>query len=126
MAEQAKKRFGQNFLHDKNMVAKIVAIVDPRPTDAMVEIGPGRGAMTAGLIEGTGHLTAIEIDRDLHQALTDTFGERLRLIAQDVLTVDFASLAELGRPAHSDCGQPALQHLQSHLVSSVACGRSRR
>ena len=99
MAEQAKKRFGQNFLHDKNMVAKIVAIVDPRPTDAMVEIGPGRGAMTAGLIEGTGHLTAIEIDRDLHQALTDTFGERLRLIAQDVLTVDFASLAEqAGQP----------------------------
>jgi 16S rRNA (adenine1518-N6/adenine1519-N6)-dimethyltransferase len=94
MAEQAKKRFGQNFLHDKNMVAKIVAIVDPRPTDAIVEIGPGRGAMTAGLIAGAGRLTAIEIDRDLHQALLDHFGERLALIAQDVLTVDFAALAD--------------------------------
>ena len=94
MAEQAKKRFGQNFLHDKNMVAKIVAIVDPRPTDAIVEIGPGRGAMTAGLIQGAGQLTAIEIDRDLHQTLLDSFGERLKLIAQDVLTVDFAALAD--------------------------------
>jgi 16S rRNA (adenine1518-N6/adenine1519-N6)-dimethyltransferase len=94
MAEQAKKRFGQNFLHDKNMVAKIVAIVDPRPGDALVEIGPGRGAMTTGLIAGAGHLTAIEIDRDLHQSLVQTFGDRLSLIAQDVLTVDFAALAD--------------------------------
>lgn len=94
MADQAKKRFGQNFLHDKNMVAKIVAIVAPRPTDALVEIGPGRGAMTAGLILGAGRLTAIEIDRDLHQPLLDAFGDRLHLIAQDVLTVDFAALAD--------------------------------
>lgn len=94
MADQAKKRFGQNFLHDQNMVAKILAIVDPRPGQALVEIGPGRGALTQGLIRGAGRLTAIEIDRDLHQGLLTRFGRGLSLVAQDVLTVDFAELAD--------------------------------
>ncbi|NBT74648.1 MAG: 16S rRNA (adenine(1518)-N(6)/adenine(1519)-N(6))-dimethyltransferase RsmA [Betaproteobacteria bacterium] len=99
MAAAPKKRFGQNFLHDAGVVRRIIHAVRPQANDRIVEIGPGRGALTQGLIEGAGHLTAIELDRDLVEPLAQRFGDRLRLISQDVLTVDFRSLAlELGAP----------------------------
>jgi 16S rRNA (adenine1518-N6/adenine1519-N6)-dimethyltransferase len=95
----AKKRFGQNFLQDRHVVARILEAVRPQPGDRLVEIGPGRGALTSGLVSGAGSITAIEIDRDLIPTLQARFGEGLSLIEQDVLTVDFAGLsAQLGGP----------------------------
>ena len=98
-ATGAKKHLGQNFLHERSVVDRIVLAVDPRPGDRIVEIGPGQGALTLPLLDRHGALTAIEFDRDLHaplQAAAREHGE-LRLIEGDVLGVDFSALAaELG------------------------------
>jgi len=89
----ARKRFGQNFLADPHYTARIVDAVDPHPGDNIVEIGPGLGALTAGLIERAGHITAIEIDRDLAARLRDRFSPaQLTLQVADALEFDFASL----------------------------------
>ena len=99
--EPAKKHLGQNFLHDRGVIDRIVLAVDPRPGDAIVEIGPGQGALTFPLLARHGSLTAIEFDRDLHaplQAAARAHGA-LRLVEGDVLGVDFTALAtELGAP----------------------------
>ena len=60
-----RRRFGQNFLADPHYVARIVDAIAPKPGDNLVEIGPGLAALTRPLLERAGHLTAIEIDRDL-------------------------------------------------------------
>ncbi|WP_240096115.1 16S rRNA (adenine(1518)-N(6)/adenine(1519)-N(6))-dimethyltransferase RsmA [Thermomonas flagellata] len=97
----AKKHLGQNFLHERGVIAKIVQAIDPRPGDVLVEIGPGQGALTFPLLDRHGELTAIEFDRDLHaplQAAAAAHG-RLHLIAGDVLGVDFSALAVRGGDA---------------------------
>ncbi|HSD16950.1 MAG TPA: 16S rRNA (adenine(1518)-N(6)/adenine(1519)-N(6))-dimethyltransferase RsmA [Thermomonas sp.] len=93
--EPAKKHLGQNFLHDRSVIDKIVQAVDPRPGDAIVEIGPGQGALTFPLLKKHGAITAIEFDRDLHAPLQAAAREHgaLRLIEGDVLGVDFSALA---------------------------------
>jgi 16S rRNA (adenine1518-N6/adenine1519-N6)-dimethyltransferase len=90
-----RKRFGQHFLHDKNILRRIVESVAPRPGDCIVEIGPGEGALTFPLLQAAGNLTAIELDRDLIEPLRARaagIGE-LAIVNQDVLSVDFGALA---------------------------------
>jgi 16S rRNA (adenine1518-N6/adenine1519-N6)-dimethyltransferase len=88
-----RKRFGQNFLADPHYVARIVAAVDPKPGDNLVEIGPGLAALTGPLIERAGRIHAIEIDRDLAARLAGGFRpEKLALHVADALDFDFASL----------------------------------
>ena len=99
--EPAKKHLGQNFLHDRSVIDKIVQAVDPRPGDAIVEIGPGQGALTFPLLRKHGAITAIEFDRDLHAPLQAAAREHgtLHLIEGDVLGVDFSALsAQLAPP----------------------------
>jgi 16S rRNA (adenine1518-N6/adenine1519-N6)-dimethyltransferase len=86
-----RKRFGQHFLHDRGVIGKIVAAVDPRPDDAVVEIGPGGGALTGPLLERVARLEAVEIDRDLAARLAAEH-PRLVLHVGDVLRFDFAQL----------------------------------
>ncbi len=89
----ARKRFGQNFLVDAHYVARIVAAIDPRPGDNIVEIGPGLAALTGALIEAAGRIHAIEIDRDLAARLAADFPpERLALHIADALDFDYATL----------------------------------
>lgn len=99
-SEPAKKHLGQHFLHERTVIDKIVRAVDPKPGDALVEIGPGQGAITFPLLRRDGALTVIEFDRDLVAPLTaaaDGVGI-LRIINRDVLSVDFSALArELSR-----------------------------
>jgi 16S rRNA (adenine1518-N6/adenine1519-N6)-dimethyltransferase len=91
---KAKRRFGQNFLRDPGIVRSIVRCINPSGTQTLVEIGPGQGALTGLLLEQVGCLAAIEIDEDLLPPLRQRFEPKgLRLIAQDVLTVHFDSLA---------------------------------
>jgi 16S rRNA (adenine1518-N6/adenine1519-N6)-dimethyltransferase len=92
MVHVARKRFGQHFLADSAVIDDIVAAIDPRPGQALVEIGPGLGAMTGPLLARCERLTVIELDRDLAARLRRN--ERLEVIEADVLTVDFAALAE--------------------------------
>lgn len=96
----ARKRFGQNFLHDPALISRLVDAIHPQPGDRLVEIGPGQAAITAPLIARAGHVTAIEIDRDLAAALSARFREsELEVIQHDVLKVDFHALAQrLGGP----------------------------
>ena len=92
---EAKKSLGQHFLHERGIVARIVQAVDPQPGDALVEIGPGQGAITFPLLDRHGALTAIEFDRDLLAPLADAARAHgvLRIIPGDVLHVDFTALA---------------------------------
>ncbi|HZQ72964.1 MAG TPA: 16S rRNA (adenine(1518)-N(6)/adenine(1519)-N(6))-dimethyltransferase RsmA [Burkholderiales bacterium] len=89
-----RKRFGQHFLHDPRVVARIMAAIDPRPGDALLEIGPGEGALTLPLLERVERLEAIEIDRDLAARLAERFPpDRLVVHCADALEFDFARLA---------------------------------
>jgi len=91
-----RKRFGQHFLHDPGSIERIVAALAPRPGDHLVEIGPGRGALTGLLLERADcTLDAIEIDRDLADALAGSFGASPRhaLHVADALEFDFLALA---------------------------------
>ncbi len=96
---RAKKHLGQNFLHERGVIAKIVQAIDPRPDDRIVEIGPGQGALTFPLLDRHGTITAIEFDRDLLlplAAAARAHGE-LVLLNANVLDVDFTALAEGGQ-----------------------------
>ena len=94
MKHQARKRFGQHFLTDAAVIEAIVAAIDPRPGEALVEIGPGLGALTDPLVARCGHLTVIELDRDLAARLRRR--QELQVVESDVLRVD---LTALPRPA---------------------------
>lgn len=91
---RARKRFGQHFLHDPGVLRRIVAAVDPRPGERVVEIGPGQGALTLPLLERCGRVEAIEIDRDLAALLAARAEGRGELVLHvaDVLEVDFRAL----------------------------------
>jgi 16S rRNA (adenine1518-N6/adenine1519-N6)-dimethyltransferase len=117
----ARKRFGQHFLADPAIVDAIVRAIDPRPRDAMVEIGPGLAALTQPLVERMGHLNVIELDRDLAARLRTH--SHLNVIEADVLTVDFTQLArDLVAPKLRVVGNlpynistPILFHLLDHV-----------
>jgi 16S rRNA (adenine1518-N6/adenine1519-N6)-dimethyltransferase len=94
----ARKRFGQHFLHDPGVIARIVAAIDPQPDDPMVEIGPGLGAITLPLLQRVRHLDAVEIDRDairhLKEITANTIAGRgdLTIHEADALKFDFGAL----------------------------------
>lgn len=93
---RARKRFGQHFLHDPAVIERIAAAIAPASGAALVEIGPGRGALTRRLLESDcGSLDAIEIDRDLAALLRDELGgdSRFFLHNEDALRMDFGVLA---------------------------------
>jgi 16S rRNA (adenine1518-N6/adenine1519-N6)-dimethyltransferase len=97
MKHIARKRFGQHFLTDTGIIEAIVDAIDPRPGEAIVEIGPGLGALTRPLLARCQALSVIELDRDLAARLRRVPG--LDVIESDVLKVDFGTLADTaGRP----------------------------
>ena len=91
MKHLARKRFGQHFLTDGAVLSAIVDAIDPKPGQALVEIGPGLGALTDPLVARCGQLTVVELDRDLALRLRQR--RELNVIEADVLKVDFAALA---------------------------------
>lgn len=89
-----RKRFGQNFLHDPAVLARIVAAIAPKSQDRVVEIGPGRGALTRPLLDKLDHLEVVELDRDLIHGLRALAPpEHLTVHCADALSFDFAALA---------------------------------
>ena len=90
-AHTARKRFGQHFLVDLAVIDAIVRAVDPTPDQALVEIGPGLGAITRPLVERAGRLVVVELDRDLAARLRGW--PNVEVVQDDVLRVDFAALA---------------------------------
>ena len=93
----ARKRFGQHFLHDRGVLERIVSAIDPRPDQSLVEIGPGRGALTELLAGKCRTLDAVEIDRDLAAWLRQRYAgaSGFQLHEADALEFDFAALARL-------------------------------
>ena len=85
-----RKRFGQHFLTDEGLIADIVRRIAPQPSDRLVEIGPGLGALTQPLLERCGHITVVELDRDLIAYWQQRSG--VTVVASDVLKVDFAQI----------------------------------
>jgi 16S rRNA (adenine1518-N6/adenine1519-N6)-dimethyltransferase len=93
MLPKARKRFGQHFLTDRHYLARIASVIDAKPGEAIVEIGPGPGALTERLVEAAGHVHAIEIDRDLAAALRERFAPAALTVHEgDVLEFDFSTL----------------------------------
>ena len=91
---RARKRFGQHFLHDQNIIQKLLRAINPQPGDTLIEIGPGQGALTYPLLDRCKKLTAIELDKDLIPILQQgavKHGE-LALINQDILKTDTDAL----------------------------------
>ena len=94
MTHIPRKRFGQNFLHDQNVIRKILAAIQPQPGQDLIEIGPGQGAITLPLLQACGSLQAVELDRDLLQPLQAAAAHVGELILhnRDALRTDFCAL----------------------------------
>src|SRR6185436_1096469 len=84
------KRLGQNILTDQRVIQRIVEALAPKPDETIVEIGPGRGALTHALLDNAGRLVAIEFDRNLIPILEESFGskENFTLVQDDALITD--------------------------------------
>jgi len=116
-----RKRFGQHFLADGGIIDGIVRAIDPRPGQAMVEIGPGLAALTQPLVERLGRLIVIELDRDLAARLRSH--TQLEVVESDVLKVDFTLLAQAQNVAKLrivgnlpyNISTPILFHLLEHV-----------
>ena len=126
MTHQPRKRFGQNFLHDPGVIRRIVDSIHPRPSDHLVEIGPGQGALTRPLLEACGRLDVVELDRDLiaplQQQLADV-GE-LQVHQADALRFDFCALQPENGPLLRVVGNLPYNistPLLFHLMSQAAC-----
>lgn len=100
MEHKARKRFGQNFLHDTSVIYRIVSAINPKRDDNLVEIGPGKGALTLALSDKVNTLHAIELDRDLVAFLKVAFIPHpgIKLHQGDALSYDFSTLFSEGRP----------------------------
>jgi 16S rRNA (adenine1518-N6/adenine1519-N6)-dimethyltransferase len=96
---RARKRFGQNFLHDPYVIGRIVKAISPKPADVMVEIGPGLGALTEPVAEAAGKLIVVELDRDLAERLLQhpTLADKLTVYQADAMKFDFAALLAPGQ-----------------------------
>ncbi len=92
-----RKRFGQHFLHDNAVIARIIGNFNPRPDEIIVEIGPGKGALTGALLQRVPSLHAVELDRDLVSYLQNAFPQGLRIHQADALKFDFCRFAPPGR-----------------------------
>ena len=92
---RSRRRFGQHFLHDPGVIERVVAVVDPRPGQTIVEIGPGRGALTFPILRRCGEMHAVEVDRDLceHLRRESQGAGTLHLVNEDALSFDFGALA---------------------------------
>lgn len=104
---RARKRFGQNFLTDEAVIARIVSAIAPQAEDRLIEIGPGLGALTCQLIQPLTHLTVVELDRDIIPKLKERCSKqkttenqsslsKLTILEQDALTLDLEPLATEG------------------------------
>ncbi|GAA6153838.1 16S rRNA (adenine(1518)-N(6)/adenine(1519)-N(6))-dimethyltransferase RsmA [Pseudoteredinibacter isoporae] len=122
-SHKARKRFGQNFLSDPGIIQRIVSSIAPQSNDNLVEIGPGKGAITALLLEACPKLNVVELDRDLIPILLAQFAiyQDFKIHQADALKFDFSSLVPHDEPALRIVGNlpynistPLIFHLLSY------------
>ena len=119
-----KKRFGQHFLHDRNIIGHIIAAFAPRAEDRVVEIGPGKGALTRELLTRVTHLEAVELDRDLIAHLQSELpAAKLTLHNADALKFDFCRLTGDGHKLRLIGNLPynISTPLLFHLLDQAVC-----
>lgn len=124
-----KKRFGQHFLHDSNIIQKIIHVLAPQAEDHVVEIGPGLGALTKPLLQKLNSLHVIELDRDLIPRLEKdcALSGHLHIHQHDALRFDFSQLAKSDKPLRVvgnlpyNISTPLLFHLLTYadLISDM-------
>lgn len=122
MKPRAKKRYGQHFLHDPGTIERIVRAIAPAPGQRLVEVGPGRGAITAPLLAAAGTIDVVEIDPDVVPMLRQRCGDgNLRVHVADALEFDFTRLRGdgprlrlLGNLPYN-VSTPLLFHFAGHL-----------
>ncbi|MGD2055693.1 MAG: 16S rRNA (adenine(1518)-N(6)/adenine(1519)-N(6))-dimethyltransferase RsmA [Gammaproteobacteria bacterium] len=128
MTHRPRKRFGQHFLHDPAVIERIVTAIHPRPADTLVEIGPGRGAITIPLLRAADRLHVVELDRDLIEPLRGLCRKSGELIVHsgDALRFDFCRLAGTARLRITgnlpyNISTPLLFHLlaSSHCIEDM-------
>ena len=124
MDHRPRKRFGQHFLHDRNIIDRIVAALDPQADDRIVEIGPGKGVLTRELLRRVAHLDAVELDRDLVAYLRSEFPtDKLTLHSADALKFDFCHLTGDGHDLRLIGNLPynISTPLLFHLLDQAGC-----
>ena len=122
MAHKARKRFGQNFLHNHNVINDLLSYIQLSGDQHWVEIGPGMGALTGPLLQQSVKLDVIELDRDLVDYLSKRFSnyENLTILSADALNFDFSTLAAGNEKLHIignlpyNISTPLLFHLLEH------------
>ncbi len=117
MSHKARKRFGQNFLIDRQVIERIVSIISPKKEDDIVEIGPGKGAITFPLLEQLNKLNVVEIDRDLIALLQSSQNTKLIIHEADALSFDYSQVSNNLRVVGNlpyNISSPLLFHLISH------------
>lgn len=106
LAHQPRKRFGQNFLHDKSVIGQIIDSIHANRDDLMLEIGPGMGAITEPLLAEVDRLTVVELDTDLADSLRIRIGansnEGLTIVKANAMDVDYRALYQQINVANSD------------------------
>jgi len=125
MAHTPRKRFGQNFLHDHNVIYEILASVNAQKGQRWIEIGPGQGALTEPLLKAGVDLNVIELDRDLVNYLGHQFKDyqNLQVHSADALAFDFKPLLEGDEPVHIignlpyNISTPLMFHLLSYAAN---------
>lgn len=125
---RAKKSLGQNFLTDSNYIARIVAAAEPVSGDTIIEIGPGRGALTERLLQAGVTVIAVELDRNLIAPLRTAFkgSGRFLLVEQDALSVDFGALVGLtpARPERLKLIANLPYYISTAILQHLAAQRS--
>jgi len=129
MQHHARKRFGQNFLHDPAVIRRIVESIRVEPAQHLVEIGPGLGAITRGLLPLAARLDVVELDRDLAPAIAalDPDAEKLRVHQADALRLRLCALAKPGEKLRVvgnlpyNISTPLVFHLlqQAHCIEDL-------
>jgi len=124
-SHKPRKRFGQNFLHDISVLQHIIAVIDPRTDDHIVEIGPGKGILTQPLLDQSDHVEVIELDRDLVVYLHEKFAatKSLQIYSADALTFDYCRLATAPKKLRIVGNLPynISTPLMFHLLEYTAC-----
>ena len=118
---QAKHRLGQNFLVNDDIVRKIIELADVRPTDHVLEVGPGIGTLTSALLQKAGHVTSIEMDHDLPMVLQDTLAPwlgRFTLLEMDALDLREEHLQRASQGIGCDGGSASKGTVPNTLANS--------
>ena len=125
MVHIPRKRFGQNFLHDHNIIYNILSSIQAKPGEHWVEIGPGQGALTEPLLKTGIRLEVVELDRDLVTLLKEQFKQydNLQIHSADALRFDLSALAEDGKKLRIIGNLPynISTPLMFHLLDNAYC-----